>query len=141
MPFWRLNQEVQRLAFGFGDDLPESAESLARFVDSRGQWDDSITIPDKLITEGRSLIRAFCIRAGSQDSRIPGRSSTGRSGSGSSRDFLRLRVVTVGLIRSPHEIAMSLVTRQNGLGQLLVGARRRRRASAPDQADSRSHER
>jgi hypothetical protein len=115
VPFWRLNQEVQRLAFGFGDDLPDSADTLARFLELRGNWSDSVTIPDSLITEGRSLVRALLYSgriAGFKDPRtVLNWPFWERVLAG----FPGIRVVTAGLIRSPHEIAMSLVTRQNGL--------------------------
>ena len=53
-------------------------------------------------------------RAGSQGSNIPGPFSPGRSGNSSWRQFPLLRVVVVPLLRSPHEIAMSLCTRSHG---------------------------
>ncbi len=115
VPFWRLNQEVQNLALGFGDDLPDTAETLARFVETRGKWDDSIEIPDKLIAEGRSLIRALVYSGRVAGFKDPRTVLTWPFWERVLEGFPGLRVVTIGLVRSPHEIAMSLVTRRNGL--------------------------
>jgi len=115
LPFWRLNQEVQNLVVGFGDDLPDSAETLARFIETRGKWDDSITIPDKLIAEGRSLVRALSYSGRVAGFKDPRTVLNWPFWERVLEGFPRLRVVPVGLVRSPHEIAMSLVTRRNGL--------------------------
>jgi len=115
VPFWRLNQEVQKLAFGFGDDLPDSPETLARLVASRGRWDDSITIPDKLIADGRSLIRSLLYSGRVAGFKDPRTVLNWPFWERVLEGFPRVRIVPVGLVRSPHEIAMSLVTRRNGL--------------------------
>jgi hypothetical protein len=115
VPFMLLNREVQHLAYGFRDDLPDSAETLARFVETRGRWDDSITIPDKMIAEGRSLIRALLYSGRVAGFKDPRTVLTWPFWERVLDGFPRLRVVPVGLVRSPHEIAMSLVTRRNGL--------------------------
>jgi len=115
VPFWRLNQEVQNLVLGFGDDLPDSAETLARFIETRGKWDDSITIPDRMIAEGRSLVRALLYSGRIAGFKDPRTVLTWPFWERVLEGFPRLRIVTIGLVRSPHEIAMSLVTRRNGL--------------------------
>ena len=38
VPFVQLNRQVQKLAFGFHDDLPESPEALAQFLETKGDW-------------------------------------------------------------------------------------------------------
>ncbi len=115
VPFMLLNREVQNLAYGFRDDLPDSAETLARFVETRGQWDNSITIPDKMIAEGRSLVRALLYSGRIAGFKDPRTVLAWPFWERVLEGFPELRVVTVGLVRSPHEIAMSLVSRRNGL--------------------------
>jgi hypothetical protein len=115
VPFLLLNREVQNLVYGFRDDLPESAETLARFVESRGRWDDSVTIPDKMIAEGRSLVRALVYSGRVAGFKDPRTVLAWPFWERVLEGFPGLRVVTVGLVRSPHEIAMSLVTRRSGL--------------------------
>jgi hypothetical protein len=115
VPFLLLNREVQNLVFGFRDDLPDSAETLAQFVQSRGHWDDSIAIPDKLIADGRSLVRALVYSGRVSGFKDPRTVLTWPFWERVLAGFPQLRIVTVGLVRSPHEIAMSLVTRRDGL--------------------------
>lgn len=71
IPFLDLNRQIQDLAYGFPDDLPESPELLARFLEKKGAWDAALPIPADLLAAGRSLIQCLWIRARSQASRIP----------------------------------------------------------------------
>ncbi len=115
MPFMYLNMKVQSLVHGFDADLPDSPEVLARFVASRGVWPADIHIPDALYAEGRELVRGLL-----QSGRV--------SGFKDPRTVLawpfwrrvldafpEVRVIPLGLLRSPHEMAMSLVTRRQGM--------------------------
>ncbi len=115
VPFMLLNREVQFLAHGFRDDLPDCEEVFARFVESRGKWDDSITIPDTMIAEGRSLLRALLYSGRVVGFKDPRTVLAWPFWERVFEGFPGLRIITVGLIRSPHEIAMSLATRRNGL--------------------------
>ena len=72
MPFHRLNQRIQNLAYGFMDDLPDSPEVLRHFCETRGHWDDDIHIPDEFFAEGQALSELSLIPAGYPDSRILG---------------------------------------------------------------------
>jgi hypothetical protein len=114
VPFMLLNRQVQQLAHGFPDDLPDSPDVLARFVKTRGQWDDSIVIPDKMIAEGRSLVRALVYSGRVSGFKDPRTVLAWPFWERVLEGFPGLRIVTVGLIRSPHEIAMSLVSRRAG---------------------------
>jgi len=114
VPFMLLNREVQNLACGFREDLPDSAAALARFLETRGRWDESIAIPDTMIAEGRSLVRALVYSGRVSGFKDPRTVLTWPFWERVLEGFPGLRVVTVGLLRSPHEIAMSLVTRRNG---------------------------
>ena len=58
-PILELSRSVQRLAYGFSEDVPDSPETLARFVDTRGAWDESTTIPTELVERGRSLVQGL----------------------------------------------------------------------------------
>jgi hypothetical protein len=115
IPFMLLNREVQYLAHGFRDDLPDSAETLKRFVAKRGAWDDSVTIPEKMIAEGRSILRALLYSGRIAGFKDPRTVLAWPFWEKVLEGFPGLRVVMVGLVRSPHEIAMSLTTRRGGL--------------------------
>src|ERR1700677_2860847 len=54
-PILELNKDVQKLAYGFTEDLPESEEALDKFVASKGAvpWPE---IPADLLSRGRSII-------------------------------------------------------------------------------------
>jgi hypothetical protein len=114
VPFWRLNQQIQNLAFGFLDDLPDSPETLARFLDTNGHWDEGTLIPDELFTEGRSLIRALVNSGQISGFKDPRTVLTWPFWKRVLESFPGLRVVPVTLLRSPHEVAMSLVVRRGG---------------------------
>jgi len=114
MPFLKLNREIQDLAFGFPDDLPDSPETLARFLHTKGDWEEGTRIPDELFTEGRSLIRALVNSGPISGFKDPRTILIWPFWKRVLEDFPGLRVVPVALLRSPHEIAMSLVIRRSG---------------------------
>jgi hypothetical protein len=114
IPFNRLNRRIQSLAYGFTDDLPESPEILARFLETRGSWDASIHIPDEFLGEGRSLIRTLIDSGRVSGFKDPRTVLTWPFWERVLADFPGVRIIPLGLIRSPHEIAMSLVSRRGG---------------------------
>jgi hypothetical protein len=114
VPFVKLNRQVQKLAFGFCDDLPESPETLAHFLETKGDWDEGTLIPDELFAEARSLIRALVDSGQVSGFKDPRTILTWPFWKRVLESFPGLRVVPVALLRSPHEIAMSLVTRRHG---------------------------
>ncbi len=114
VPFVKLNRQVQKLALGFPDDLPESPETLAHFLETKGDWDERTLIPDELFAEARSLISALVDSGPVSGFKDPRTILTWPFWQRVLEDFPGLRVVPIALLRSPHEIAMSLVTRRNG---------------------------
>jgi len=114
MPFLNLNRQIQNLAFGFSEDLPDTPETLARFLHTKGEWDEGALIPEELYTEGRSLVRALVDSGQVSGFKDPRTVLIWPFWKRVLEDFPGLRVVPVSLVRSPHEIAMSLVNRRNG---------------------------
>ena len=114
VPFHGLNRRVQSLAFGFPDDLPDSPEVLERFIGTKGHWDPDIYIPDEFLAEGRSLIRTLIDSGEVSGFKDPRTVLTWPFWEQVLASFPDVRVIPLGLIRSPHEIAMSLVARRGG---------------------------
>ena len=114
IPFLQLNRKIQELALGFPDDLPTSGEVLSRFWKNRGGWPEGFAIPDELLDEGRCLVRTLIESGEVSGFKDPRTVLTWPFWERVFKDFRGLRVVPVSLLRSPHEIAMSLVTRSNG---------------------------
>ena len=114
LPFYALNRRVQSLAFGFPDDLPDSPEVLERFIGTKGHWDPDTYIPDEFLAEGRSLIRTLIDSGEVSGFKDPRTVLTWPFWEQVLASFPDVRVIPLGLIRSPHEIAMSLVARRGG---------------------------
>ncbi len=114
LPFHGLNRRVQSMAFGFPDDLPDSPEVLERFILAKGHWDPDIYIPDEFLAEGRSLIRTLIDSGEVSGFKDPRTVLTWPFWEQVLASFPDVRVIPLGLIRSPHEIAMSLVARRGG---------------------------
>lgn len=114
IPFYRLNRQIQGLAYGFMDDLPESPQILARFCETRGEWNEDIHIPQEFFDEGRSLVRALLDSGQVSGFKDPRTVLTWPFWQQILAGFPEVRVVPLVLLRSPHEIAMSLVTRRAG---------------------------
>ena len=114
LPFHHLNRRIQNLVFGFADDLPESPEVLARFCETKGRWDPGTYVPEEFLDEGRSLIRTLIDSGGVSGFKDPRTVLTWPFWERVLASFPGLRTIPLGLIRSPHEVAMSLVTRRGG---------------------------
>jgi len=114
VPFHRLNRQIQGLVYGFTDDLPGSPQVAARFCETRGEWDEAIHIPQELFDEGRSLIRTLLDSGQVSGFKDPRTVLTWPFWKQVLADFPEVRVIPLGLLRSPHEIAMSVVTRRSG---------------------------
>jgi hypothetical protein len=111
LPILELNQELQERVFGFRDDLPQSADVLRQFCATEGRWPERLAIPDELFARARGLIEQLIASApisGFKDPRTPllwplwERVLCGLKG---------VRVVPVFVVRTPHEVAMSLFER------------------------------
>jgi hypothetical protein len=114
VPFLLLNRELQGLAFGFKDDLANSRQVHAQFCATEGEWPDEIPFPEDLLERGRSLIRALVSSGKVSGFKDPRTVLTWPFWERVLEDFPGLRVVPVSLVRSPYEIAMSLVSRRKG---------------------------
>ena len=114
LPLQTLNCKVQEIAFGFPDDFPKSEELLTRYLDGNGTWPESVKIPDELLDEGRRLVAGLVGSGGISGFKDPRTVLTWPFWRQVVEEFHSLRVVVVPLLRSPHEIAMSLCTRSDG---------------------------
>ena len=114
LPLQKLNCKVQEIALGFPDDFPKSEEVLTRFLDGKGIWPEGVKIPDELFDEGRRLVAGLVGSGGISGFKDPRTVLTWPFWRQVLREFHSLRVVVVPLLRSPHEIAMSLCTRSEG---------------------------
>ncbi len=114
LPLQTLNCKVQEIAFGFPDDFPKSEELLTRYLDGNGTWPESVKIPDELLDEGRRLVAGLVGSGGISGFKDPRTVLTWPFWRQVVEEFHSLRVVVVPLLRSPHEIAMSLCTRSEG---------------------------
>jgi hypothetical protein len=114
LPFHILNRKVQEIALGFPDDVPKSEEVLTRFLDGKGIWPEGVKIPDELFDEGRRLVAGLVGSGGISGFKDPRTVLTWPFWRQVLQEFHSLRVVVVPLLRSPHEIAMSLCTRSEG---------------------------
>ena len=113
-PFHRLNRRIQNLAYGFADDLPETPAIMAQFCETRGHWHRDTYIPDEFLAEGRALVRTLIESGTVSGFKDPRTVLTWPFWTRVFAEFPDVRTIPLGLIRSPHEIAMSLVTRRSG---------------------------
>ena len=112
--FLALNKAVQNHAFGFIEDAPESPEAMQRFVDSEGRWPDGVDLPPSLLDRGAELVHGLVASgavSGFKDPRVP---LLWPFWAEVFRRMPGLRVIPVLLLRSPHEIAMSMFMRSKG---------------------------
>ena len=112
--FYELDRQVQRHALGFADDMPEDAEGLRRFLAGKGRW-RADAVPPAWIDRGVELVRTLIESApvsGFKDPRVP---LVWPFWIEVFRRLPGLRVTPVVLLRSPHEIAMSIFMRGRGL--------------------------
>jgi hypothetical protein len=110
-PILFLNRDVQALACGFSDDVPGSPELLARFLESRGIWEDRTEIPEELVERGRELMRRLLGSGPISGFKDPRTVLVWPFWLRVLESFPEVRIVPTVLVRTPHEIAMSLFTR------------------------------
>jgi hypothetical protein len=114
MPFYELNRKIQASFHGFPDDMPLSQDRLRRFVAAQGAWDDAQAIPEDWITEGRHLVASLLASGEVSGFKDPRTILLWPFWQRVLTAFPDVRVVPVVLLRSPHEIAMSLCARSDG---------------------------
>ena len=114
IPVNQLNMEVQQRVFGFDGDMPLSEDDLRRFRECDGRWSSDQAILPSDLARGHEQIRQLVESSpvcGLKDPRMLllwpywVRVLNG---------FPGLRVVLLTLVRSPHEIAMSIFLRGKG---------------------------
>ena len=115
VPIYELDKELMQLLFGFTEDVPETEDLLQRFCESEGRWLAEEVIPESMYQRGRELI-AQLIGSGSisgfKDPRVP---LLWPFWNAVFRSFRDVRIVPVFTARTPHEVAMSIFTRSQGL--------------------------
>jgi len=114
VPFHSLNRRIQEWAFGFADDVPGDRDVLRKFVEGQGAWPASRPIPGEWLAEGETAVRTLIESgpvSGFKDPRTVLVWPFWRRVFDAIED---VDVVPVALLRSPHEIAMSLCTRSQG---------------------------
>jgi hypothetical protein len=118
IPILELNRAVQTLIHGFREDLPETEEAVAAFLATEGRWDDwAEQVPQEYVQRGRSLIRTLLDSGKVSGFKDPRSVLLWPFWRRVLSEFSGVRVVPVALLRSPHEIAMSLFTRiESGTG-------------------------
>jgi hypothetical protein len=118
IPILEVTLAVQTLIHGFRDDLPETEEAVAAFLATEGRWDDwAEQVPEEYVQRGRSLIRTLLDSGKISGFKDPRTVLLWPFWRRVLSAFPGVRVVPVALLRSPHEIAMSLFTRfESGTG-------------------------
>ena len=115
IPFVALNRELQLGALGFEDDAPIDLEVLRHFRDCQGQWTPGHAYPPHLRQYGRKLLEDLVASGPVSGFKDPRTVLTWPFWRNVLRDFPGLRVIGVFLLRSPHEIAMSMFQRSRGI--------------------------
>ena len=114
IPFMSLNRRVQDLVYGFKEDIPDSPEHPGSVLRNKRRVGRTIHIPDDLVAEGRSLIRSLVDSGPISGFKDPRTVLTWPFWKRVLAHFPDVAVVPVVFTRSPHEIAMSIVTRCDG---------------------------
>ena len=112
-PILELSRAVQMLAYGFTEDVPGEPETLSRFLATHGAWDASAEIPEELVERGRSLVRRLVDSGNISGFKDPRTVLIWPFWRRVLEDFRGIRVAPVMLLRSPHEIAMSIFDRSD----------------------------
>lgn len=114
VPFHDLNRKVQEWAFGFPDDLPNDPAIRAQFLESGAEWPTDRVIPEEWLEEGERLTRALVESGSPSGFKDPRTVLTWPFWRLVFQRIENLEVVPAILLRSPHEIAMSLCSRARG---------------------------
>ncbi|WP_165245820.1 hypothetical protein [Paludisphaera soli] len=114
IPFHSLNRRVQEWAFGFADDIPDEPAVLARFLESQGEWPTDRLVPEHWLDEGEHITRLLIESGPVSGFKDPRTVLVWPFWRQVFSRFQGVDVVASSLLRSPHEIAMSLCTRSQG---------------------------
>jgi hypothetical protein len=114
IPFHSLNRRVQEWAFGFADDLPEDPAVLARFLETQGAWPTDRSVPEEWLDEAERVTRVLIDGGPVSGFKDPRTALVWPFWREVFSRIQGVEVVAASLLRSPHEIAMSLCTRSRG---------------------------
>lgn len=114
VPFVSLNRDLQFKALGFENDFSVDPVTLRRFLETGGEWPSEISISASQSQQGRQLIHQLVASGPVSGFKDPRTVLTWPFWRCVLQEFPGLRVVPLFLIRSPHEIAMSLFQRVHG---------------------------
>ena len=111
----QLDEDLLEQVFGFRQDVPGTPHKVRRLCGCDGRWSlEASPVAGKLVGQGRRLVRRL-VTSGQisafKDPRVP---LLWPFWEQVFRGFPGLRVVPLILLRSPHEIAMSIFTRAKG---------------------------
>ena len=109
-----FNIQLQHRVLGVESDMPDTEAKLAEFLASEGKWDPAATEPAPSLEFGRNVVRRLVESgevSGFKDPRIVLLWPYWNRVLGG---FPGLRVVLLTLLRSPHEVAMSIFSRGKG---------------------------
>ena len=113
-PINDFDMRLQQRIFAFTGDIPRSEEVLGRLLRSEGRWGADAAVSDEELQFGRETIRQLVQSgpvSGFKDPRVillwPYWQEV-------LRGFPQVRIVLLTLLRSPHELAMSMFMRGQG---------------------------
>jgi hypothetical protein len=113
-PFVLLNRELQLREFGFEGDLPDSDDVLRSYCQRDGRWTSDDTISDAEIARGRELLDRLTESSPVCGFKDPRTAQVWPYWRRVFASMSNLRIVPLFLVRSPHEIAMSVFRRSLG---------------------------
>ena len=132
-PILGLNCDLQTAAFGFPHESPFDAKDYRRFRECDGQWPSGHVYSTQQRQLGRELIERLVASGRVSGFKDPRTVLTWPFWQNVLNDFPSLPVVGLFLLRSPHEIAMSMIRRsrrrysyEDALGLVAVHYRRMR---------------
>ncbi|MGA2035608.1 MAG: hypothetical protein ABSG68_25450, partial [Thermoguttaceae bacterium] len=114
VPLNHLNMRLQQQVFGFDGDMPQSSQDLADFLQSEGRWEPDAALIDAELERGREMIRQLAESAAVSGFKDPRVVLMWPYWSLVLAGFPQLRTVLLTLLRSPHEVAMSVFMRGKG---------------------------
>ncbi len=113
-PVNQLDVELQQRVFGFDGDMPLSEEDLRRFLACDGCWNSERMISQSDLARGRDQIRQLVESGPLCALKEPRMLLLWPYWIRVLGGFPGLRVVLLTLVRSPHEVAMSIFLRGKG---------------------------
>lgn len=110
-PFIELTRQLQKQLLGFANEIPQSPEVLQGFCDREGRWESGESVPEAAIQRGRELLEELVESGAISGFKDPRTVLLWPYWKQVFSFFPGLRIVPLLVVRSPHEIAMSVFTR------------------------------